>query len=147
MLRRQYSDSDKAAALAALDANGGNANKTAKELGIGESTLRSWANGRGTHPEVAKLRERKKDEIAGRLVDIVHQIIDDMPSKMKDATLQQMATTLGIAVEKIQLLQGGATERQEVIDNLSDDERANRVAALLDRARARASGQTPNEQV
>lgn len=140
MERRQYSDNDKATALAALDANGGNVNKTAKQLGISESTLRSWVNGRGTNVEIADLRERKKDQLAGRLVEIAHLLIDAMPAKITDANLQQSATTLGITIEKIQLLDGSATERTEVIETLTDDERARRITEILERARLRGTG-------
>lgn len=135
--RRSFSDNDKAAALAALDANGGNVLRTAKQLNVPRSTLQEWANGRVNH-DVPELRQRKKEDLASRLVEIAHQLIDAIPDKIYDANLQQVSTSLGIAVEKIQLLQGQATERSEIIDNgLSDSERAARIAALLDRARER----------
>jgi len=141
MGRRQYSDNDKATALAALDANGGNVNKTANMLGIPASTLTEWRDGR-VNPEVTEVRGRKKEELAGRLVEIAHLLIDAMPDKIKDSNLQQAATTLGITVEKIQLLDGKATERKEltgkdggaietrvsILSELSDDELDNLIA-------------------
>lgn len=140
MERRQYSDNDKATALAALDANGGNVSKTARQLGIPNTTLTEWRDGR-IHDDVTVLRKRKKEELVGRLVEIAHLLIDAMPDKIKDANLQQSATTLGITIEKIQLLDGSPTERTEVTDNLSDDERASRIATILDRARTRRDQQ------
>lgn len=44
--RRQYSDNDKAAALAALDANGGNVRGTAKQLKLSHATLQRWSDRR-----------------------------------------------------------------------------------------------------
>lgn len=135
--RRRYSDSDKAAALAALDANGGNVYKTARELKLPMSTLQEWASGRINHA-IPELRERKKEEISQRLVDVVHQLIDALPTKITDANLQQVSTSLGIAVEKIQLLDGDPTDRTEVIDNAT---RAERINAILERGRTRRAGQ------
>lgn len=140
MERRRYSDVDKATALAVLDANGGNMKKTATQIGIPLSTLKEWRDGR-VNDDVAELRNVKRDEISTRLKEIVHLLIDAIPGKIPEASLQQITTSIGIAVDKAQLLEGSATERTEVIDNISDDERANRVAAILERARARATGQ------
>lgn len=145
MTRRQYSDNDKAAALAALDTNDGNVYKTAQQLGIPRKTLESWANNAGVNDDVANLRQHKKGEIADRLEDLVHQLIDAMPGKIGDANLQQAATTLGIAVEKIQLLRGKPTDRTVVTDELTDDERAKRIAAILDRARTRRDGRAADD--
>lgn len=136
--RRQFSDKDKAAALAVLDANNGNVFKTAKQLNIGRTTLEGWSKGRGINHDVPELRQHKKDEISQRLVEIVHKLIDAMPDKITDANLQQVSTSIGIAVEKIQLLDGDPTERNEIVDHgLNDSDRASRIAALLERARTR----------
>lgn len=141
MSKRRYSDEDKATALAALDANGGNVYKTSRLLKIPQTTLQEWFNGR-VNDTVPEIRMRKKEALADRLSEIAHQLIDAAPDKMKTANLQQVFTSLGITIEKLQLLDGEPTERSEVIDNLNDDERAARIAALLDRARARRDGRT-----
>lgn len=126
MARRRYSDEDKAAALATLDAMDGNVNGAARKLGIAESTLRSWNNDRGVHPVVANLREKKKGELADRLKEIAHEIIDGMPDKISEASLRDSGVTLGIVLDKLQLLSGAATSRNEhrvsVLDELSDEE-------------------------
>lgn len=140
--RRKFSDQQKSDALAALDANGGNVNLTATQLGISESTLRSWAKNRGVNADVALLREQKRIDLSIRLKDIAHQILDILPDKLKDSNTQQLATALGIVVDKSQLLDNKPTERHEVIDNLSDDERVARIAAIFDRARTRRTGQS-----
>jgi hypothetical protein len=122
--RRQYSDNDKAAALAALDANGGNTYKTAKDTGINRQTLANWANGRGVNHDMPNLVHQKKGELAERLMDVAHLLVDAIPDKIADASLQQVSTSLGIAIEKIQLLQGEATSRSDI--------RMNRLPALPD---------------
>lgn len=141
MDRKQWTDQDKATALAALDANNGNVNRTAKQLHIAESTLRSWTNGRGTNSDVAVLHEVKKGELADRLEEIAHRILNTLPDKLKDANVQQLATALGIVLDKKQLLEGKPTERTETIDTtLDNDERLKRINSLLERARARRDG-------
>lgn len=138
--RRKYSDEDKATALAALDANGGNVKRTATELEIPRITLLGWADGRGVHPVVSELQQEKRGALAERLEEIAHKIVDILPDKLQDATLQQCATSLGIIVDKRQLLMGKPTG---IVDDasLTDLERANRVNTLLDIARARRDGQ------
>ncbi len=46
MAKRRYSDQEKAEALAALDANGGNLLKTSEQIGIPRQTIQEWASGR-----------------------------------------------------------------------------------------------------
>lgn len=140
MARQQYSDEDKATALAALDANRGNVKGTAKNLGIPEPTLRSWAKGRGTNAAVADLQAHKKKDLADKLEDIAHKLAGAISDKIKDATLQQTATSLGIVVDKMQLLRGQPTNITDDA-SLTDTERASRIAALLDAARTRRDGQ------
>lgn len=139
--RRRYSDDDRAAARAALAANGGNVERTARELGIPRGTLQRWANGQ-RHPEAAASVSPKKGELADRLEAVAHALVDDLarPEKITGASLPQVATALGIAVDKMRLLR----EQPTAITGkqLSDDERARRVAALLDLARARRAGGT-----
>jgi transposase-like protein len=59
MARHHYTDEQRANALAALAANGGNANRAAKELGIPVRTLRNWGKG-DRHPEAAEMGRQKK---------------------------------------------------------------------------------------
>lgn len=118
--RRQFSDNDKAAALAALDANGGNVYRTAQQLGIGESTLRGWASGRGTHPEIADLREVKKIELADKLEQVAYKYTDHL---LRDDTVlktgaKDAAVTVGTAIDKMRLLRGLPTEIIQVLPPL-----------------------------
>lgn len=100
MRKRQYSDDDKATALAALDANEGNVKRTATQLEMPHKTLDDWAQGRKQNPAVAELRNRKKGTLAEKFDNLAHSLVDAMPAKIAKATLSQCAVTAGIAVDK-----------------------------------------------
>jgi transposase-like protein len=116
--RRQYSDEDKANALAALGANGGDLRRTSRDVGVPFSTLQGWAKDRGLNQAVTELAVTKKKDLADELEAIALKLAEAMPDKVKDATLQQIATSLGIAVDKMQLLRGKATERTEATSTI-----------------------------
>ena len=104
--KRTYSDEEKANALVALDANGGNVMRTARELGIPHMTLEQWRRGRGVHPDVIRLRNEKREPLADRLEQVAHLLLDALPNKIGKANLQQVATAAAIAVDKSRLLRG-----------------------------------------
>jgi transposase-like protein len=128
---RRYSDAERAEALAALDANGGNVSKTARDLGLPRKTLAEWADGH-IHSDVAELRQEKKIDLAARLEQIARQLAEAMPEKMAAASLQQVATSMGIAIDKMQLLRGQPTNISDIaieqiadrIERMTEDERA-----------------------
>jgi hypothetical protein len=101
--RRNYSDEDRANALAALDANGGNLMRTARQLGTPRKTLAEWARGR-VPAAVADLRHQKRGDLADRLEAVAHELLDALPAKIKDAPLNQLAVALGILIDKLILL-------------------------------------------
>jgi transposase-like protein len=59
MGKRRYSDQDRAAAVAAVTANGGNIQRTARQLGIPETSLRQWVKAE-RHPEAAQMSVEKE---------------------------------------------------------------------------------------
>lgn len=145
-----YSEHDRAAALAALETNNGNLTRTAKQLGMSDRTLRRWRDEHNNPGETASLKTATtaalpaaRASIAQRLQDFIHQALDIAPDKLNDASLQHLFVAIGVSVDKAQLLEGRPTNIGEVRDALSDDERAARVAALLDAARARRAGHAP----
>ena len=101
--RRSYSDEQKAEALAGLDANAGNVARTARQLGLPRKTLDQWAKGL-VHPDVANLRQQKKEALAVRLEVLAGQLLDAMPGKIAGASLIQIAVALGIVIDKMVLL-------------------------------------------
>jgi transposase-like protein len=105
--KRQYSDEEKALALVALDFNGGNLHRTARELSIPRETLEAWPAGRNQHPDVAKKRQLAGDNIAERLEEIIRDALDHItPEKMQQATLLQLARAVGLFVDKMLMLRG-----------------------------------------
>jgi transposase-like protein len=139
MAARKYSEEDKAVALAALDAHAGNMDKASKFLGIPRSTLRFWKSGGAVNNAVAIVRQVKKGELADRLEELAHLLVEAIPNKIDEASLQQVATSLGIAVDKMQLLRSKPTEIIEDA-SLSNTERAARITTLLNNARTRGVG-------
>jgi hypothetical protein len=125
--KRRYSDEFRANTLAALAAYGGNVNRTAKELGIPEATIRSWESGK-VHPEAAKDCERKKGLLADQLEAFARRIlglIDD--AHIKAAPLLDCMIAVGIAVDKMLLLRsqpsavaGPTSSREENIARIPE---------------------------
>lgn len=112
--RRQWTDEEKAEILAALDANGGNVKRTARQCGVAVSTLRGWAKGRGTNAGVSKLRPQKRGELADALEDIAWQVIGLLPSKLECAEVRELSTLLGVSLDKLLVLRGQPNNRTEV---------------------------------
>jgi transposase-like protein len=139
----KYSDQQRAAALAALDANGGDARKTAKQTGIPYTTLREWVAGR-VHEAVTELRNEKKQSLAARLEDLAHTVLDLLPDKLEQASAKDAAVTLGIAVEKAQLLKGEPTAIHRNEEVITEDERRRRLAELLYRGRDSEGASQPH---
>jgi transposase-like protein len=131
MAKRQYSDNEKASALAFLDFNGGNVQKSAKALGVPHKTLDEWAKGRNQHPEVADLRNEKKEDICDLIDSAVREMIQGSAGKASEANISQLWTSIGIAVDKMQLLKGEATQITKDATPRTNEERANRILALV----------------
>jgi hypothetical protein len=124
--RHGYTDSARADALAALAANGGNFTRTAAQLGIPRRTLQHWAKGECA-PQVRELAQQKKGPLADAFEELARELLGGMtPEKMAAATLQQLATAAGIAVDKMQLLRGQPT----TITEMTDEERDAQIRKL-----------------
>lgn len=138
---RRYSDEDRATALAALAANGGNVQRTAGQLNVPERTLSYWSKTTGAH--VAKLCGEKKGTLADQLESIAWKLVETMPSKLAKANLTQVATALGIVIDKARLLREEAAD----IDKLPDDPQVLKaqfrmLGIDLDKIKARPNGVT-----
>lgn len=134
----RYSDEFRAQAIVMLEAAGwpntkGAIVNVARRLGIKHQTLSHWA--RRTHGEPPqKLLREKTFDLKQAVREELQAIIEELPKARPDADFKELVTSFGIMVDKLQLLDGKATERVEV---MTDDERVNRIAELLDRGRAR----------
>lgn len=136
MSKRQYSDNDKAIALATLDANEGNIRQTAKVLKLPESTLTDWSNNRGVCAEVTEIREEKRAELAEKLETVAHALTDNILLRAQSdfsllTPLKDFAVSLGIAIDKMQVLKGEPTSISKDVSEHSNEERAARILELV----------------
>jgi transposase-like protein len=141
----RYTEADKAAALAMLQANGGNVLRTACDLDIPEATLRLWkSQQKGDSPvavAVAGKCEPIKDDLASLFERAVRVYVGHAldPDVVKKTSGKDAIVAAAVAAEKRQLLRGDPTE---ISDDRSrgSNERAAIVIAVLDGIRARVTG-------
>lgn len=134
--RRSYSEEEKALALLALEANGGNVLRTSEELGIPNPTLDQWSKGRGVNSEVAALKNEKREGLAVRLESACDRILEHMMSQLPTATFRDSGTVYGILYDKARLTRGEPTEITSDA-TLSDEERSAALADILKAAQER----------
>jgi hypothetical protein len=134
--KRQYSDNDKAVALATLDANGGDVRKTAKTLKMPESTLSDWSKNRGVNKEVTEIRDVKKKELSEKLADVAWALTENLQTRADSelsilVPMKDIATSLGIVVDKMQLLKGEPTGITKDATPRTNEDRASRILELV----------------
>ena len=113
MARTEYSDEFKAEAVALAEALG-DISRAAEELDMPYSTLYGWVRkGVGNTGVPSDLQDEKRQAISDRLESLIHKILDIAPDKADEADFKALLTALGIAVDKVQLLRGEATEITE----------------------------------
>ena len=106
MGKRTYSDTEKATALAMLDANGGNLSRTQRETSVPRSTLREWRDGRH-HDDVTNIRQEKRVELAGLLEEKVFAMLGGITkAKIQKTGVKDLMTAVGIGTDKILALRG-----------------------------------------
>jgi len=144
--RRHYTDEERATFVAMLKAEGyperlGALKKVADFARVHPNVLRRWWKAT-RNPPPTELVIQKIEAIDIRLEQIIHKILDLLPEALEDANTRDLALTLGIAVDKHQLIRGQPTERQDVTvhDQLTDSQRTERLVLLLDAAGARRNG-------
>jgi transposase-like protein len=129
-LRREYTDAQKAEALAALDANGGNVKRTARELDIPEASLREWSKGRNSPPG-ADLCAQKKADLGEGLEALIGRLMGGLSeAKIAKAGLSEVGVVLGIAFDKLQLLRGQPTSIT-TNESLTTDQRLEKLTELI----------------
>ena len=137
--QRRYSDQERAEALAALAANNGNLSHTARQLGIPRATLEAWAKQK-RHAEAAENVAPEKEALADRLEILAGKLLDGVTEeKIAVSGPKELLTSLGIAVDKMQLLRGQPTSINDTthradLSRLSDEE-----LDTLERLAARAA--------
>ena len=142
--KRAYSDEEKAYALSVLEMYRGNVDKAAKLLEMPPRTLAHWAAGQNRVAAVEDIQAVKREEMHEALDKIAWKIVGAMELTIEEADLRALATSLGILIDKIQLLRGLATSRTEVsgpggsaiavslgLDTMTDDELRERLAEVV----------------
>ena len=127
---RRYSDDERASALAALAANGGNVNRAAKEIGIPHDTLRRWSRGE-RHPEARQMSDGKKLPLADAIESVVEKMVEAVGGKIENAPLQQLATAIGILIDKMLLLRAPKGEGSGATPGSVPVELVTRMFAVL----------------
>lgn len=128
--KRSYTDRDKAAALVALDANGGNEAQTARQLKIPRKTLAEWESGRRpVNDDVANLRQEEKTSLA----DLFEQvIIAGLQAKLR--TPENLSgIDIGIFADKMNVLRGAPDSISQNL-NADPEKRKARILQLVTKA-------------
>lgn len=128
--KRSYSDAEKEAARVALDQRGGNVSAVSRETGIPRPTLIEWRAAWAHEAEraaaipvpveylpaaVEYVRQEEKGKVIEAAWKAARIAFERIPELIPDAKdVQKVATAAAIAVDKAQLLSGGATARNEV---------------------------------
>ncbi len=120
------------------EAHGGNAKLTAQQTGVPRATLQRWASGEGVHSCVPDIGHQKREDLADRLEDLAHRLMDAVPGKVAQADLKGLGVCLGIAVDKMRLRREQPTSIEG--HDLSDEQRHARLRELAERAQARSLG-------
>lgn len=143
--RRRYSDEFRAAALALLDANGGNLDRAARQLKVPRKTLAGWASGRN-NPVPAELRHQKRADLTAALEQHIAALCGIRPEHVENLNLKDAAIAMGIAVDKYLLLRQRAEQERPAGKSEYDLERLTpkQLRQLADIAEA-ARGEPPIE--
>lgn len=111
---RQYSDDDRATALAFLEANRGNFSATARQCGISRNTLRYWASGGSINAATAESSTLKKADLAALWQAEAEAALAQASiiRQAGDASYRDLITAAGIATDKLVRLRGSLTMDQ-----------------------------------
>lgn len=119
MKYRRYSDEEKAVAIAFLIAAGwkpdgsgppGALTTAARKANVPHQRLSMWARETEAAPPPEIIQE-KKAELSERIKALAHSVLDCLTDgRLEDAPVQSLFVGLGIAIEKLQLLNDQPTE-------------------------------------
>jgi transposase-like protein len=76
-----------------LAGNGGNTKRTARDVGVPESTLREWRD-EGTSEAVVERCARKRGELAAQCEELACHFAEVTPEKLLEAPLGRVCTGL-----------------------------------------------------
>ena len=138
-VKRRYSDTEKAAALLAVEMNDGNVWRASLEVGIPAPTIREWFRGQ-IHSEITEIRNGTRVELADRCEALAHEMADSLPQKIEEATLLQTTTAMAITIDKMRLLREQPTTISQSHRTVTKDDLLNRLRELAGRTGGRSGG-------
>ena len=105
---RDYPEELKAAVIAAIEQNGGNVLATSKLFNIPRDTVNYWWN----HSErFVELQHASSLNLADKLENLAHSTTDSLTGHdLSLVTFADKARSLGVIIDKMQLLRGQPTE-------------------------------------
>ena len=105
--RRRFTDEYRVNAIFAVETNGGNVKRTAKELGIPRDTLRCWIKGRRV-PSVVQEHHYRKESVLQSCENAVWLLLGGLadPAAILRAPLGQRATAFACVFDKWMILKG-----------------------------------------
>lgn len=117
-----YSEQQRAEALVALELNQGNILRTAEQLGVGEATLHRWVSeSEENKTNLAQAANEKLPEVREAFIDKLivarDNTLDQYSNQITNLKGREAAISLGILIDKVELLLGNATARTVVIGN------------------------------
>ena len=112
--RPKYEDKFRANAVVLLEAAGypnkeGALATTARRLGVPAPTLSRWARQKN-NPPPNELVTEKKGELIDLIRDEIREAVGAMDNVRVDASYKELATAVGIFIDKLQLLTGEPTD-------------------------------------
>ncbi len=136
--RKNYNDKFRANAVLLLEGAGypdkkGALTRVSNNVGVPLRTLSRWFNGEN-NPPPDKVVNEKRPELIDLIRSEIYKVLDTLPKERDDADYRTLVTGLAILIDKLQLLEGKATERVEL---MNEHERTDRIVALLEAARTR----------
>lgn len=143
MSRTRYTDQYRASAVLMLEAAGypdrpGALMSVANHLHVPHATLSRWARSIQNPPPPELVHEKRLDVVA-ELTDLLGLTLAAAKGTVNEASNKELATAIGIYIDKLQLLSGKPTERQEV--NVTDH-RERILAGIARKADSYAAGDT-----
>ena len=140
-----YTPEFRAQALVTLEANEGNVLRTSEQLGIGEATLRHWVAENNDHKSdlaiaTAEILPETRESFISELKTLRNKVLRHLDGIVSDLKAREAAVTLGILIDKTELLEGNATSRTAIVGNGETvDEAIKRLTAELESRPDRAS--------
>jgi len=136
--RKRYDDKFRANAVLLLEGAGypdtkGALTRVANNVGVPAMTISRWFK-RANNPPPNELVNEKRPGLIDLIREEIYGVLATLPKERSEADYRTLVTGLGILVDKLQLLEGKATERIELMD---EHERIDRIAGLLEAARNR----------